>query len=240
MVKMRVNIHGIIAALLTWVMAGGSLPVSAADSGATEKPATPFVITDAARAHWAFVPVRRIAPPTVATPGGIVVNPIDAFILARLQARGLALSPPASKTVLIRRVTLDLTGNPPTPAEVDAFLADPSPDAYEKVIDRLLASPHYGERWGRHWLDLARYGTPRPMASNTTPSGPISGVIAITSLRRSTRISRTIDLSVSRSPATNYGRPIPRRSSRPASTCSARTWSTAPTRFSAGTTRSTT
>ncbi len=85
------------------------------------------------------------------------VNPIDAFILAKLENRGLTLSPAADKVTLLRRVTFDLIGLPPTPEEVDAFLKDNSPDAYEKVVDRLLASPHYGERWARHWLDLARY-----------------------------------------------------------------------------------
>jgi cytochrome c553 len=107
--------------------------------------------------HWAFVaPVR---PPL---PGVNDVNwprnPIDYFILARLEKEGLKPSPEASKTTLIRRVTLDLTGLPPTPAEVDAFLADASPDAYEKVVDRLLKSPRYGEHRGRYWLDAARYG----------------------------------------------------------------------------------
>ena len=85
-------------------------------------------------------------------------NPIDHFILARLEKEGLTPSPEADKTTLIRRVTLDLTGLPPTPAEVDAFLADKSPDAYEKVVDRLLASPRYGEHMARNWLDAARYG----------------------------------------------------------------------------------
>ena len=84
-------------------------------------------------------------------------NPIDNFVLARLEAGGLSPAPPADKRTLIRRATFDLIGLPPTPAEVDAFLADNSADAYAKVIDRLLASPHYGERWGRHWLDVARY-----------------------------------------------------------------------------------
>src|SRR5439155_20724222 len=84
-------------------------------------------------------------------------NHIDAFILARLDARGLKPAAPADKRTLIRRVTFDLTGLPPTPEEVEAFVADPSPEAYPKLIDRLLASPAYGERWGRHWLDLVRY-----------------------------------------------------------------------------------
>src|SRR5581483_12464817 len=84
-------------------------------------------------------------------------NGVDYFILARLEAEKIVASPEADKATLIRRVTLDLTGVPPTPTEVDDFLNDTRPDAYERVVDRLLASPHYGERWGRHWLDLARY-----------------------------------------------------------------------------------
>ena len=86
-----------------------------------------------------------------------VASPIDAFILDRLEDKGLAPSPPADRRTLLRRVTFDLTGLPPTPEEVEAFEADASPDAFEKVVDRLLASPRYGERWGRHWLDVARY-----------------------------------------------------------------------------------
>src|SRR5207302_3098590 len=86
-----------------------------------------------------------------------VKTPIDRFILAKLEDKGLKPSPEADKRTLIRRATFDLTGLPPTPKEVDAFVADSSADAYEKLIDRLLASPRYGERWGRHWLDLARY-----------------------------------------------------------------------------------
>ena len=85
------------------------------------------------------------------------INPIDRFILARLDKEGLQPSPKASKETLIRRVTLDLTGLPPTLPEIDAFLADQRPDAYDRLVDRLLASPHFGERWARPWLDLARY-----------------------------------------------------------------------------------
>ncbi|PYQ20068.1 MAG: hypothetical protein DMF81_19780 [Acidobacteria bacterium] len=106
--------------------------------------------------HWAYVkPVRPEIP--AVKPEGWVKTPIDAFVLARLGQEGLEPSPEASREVLLRRVTLDLTGLPPTPAEIDTFLADTSADAYEKVVDRLLASPHYGERWARPWLDLARY-----------------------------------------------------------------------------------
>jgi mono/diheme cytochrome c family protein len=106
--------------------------------------------------HWAYQPPVRPEPPKVGN-AAWVRNPIDNFILARLEKEGLKPSPEADKTTLLRRVTLDLTGLPPTPAEVDSFLADKSPDAYEKAVDRLLASPHYGERMAMQWLDLARY-----------------------------------------------------------------------------------
>ena len=96
--------------------------------------------------------------PAVPAVEGPVRNPIDAFVLARLAKEGLKPSQEADKVTLIRRVSLDLLGLPPTPAEVDAFLGDPSPKAYEKVVDRLLKSPRYGEHMGRFWLDLARFG----------------------------------------------------------------------------------
>ncbi len=106
--------------------------------------------------HWAFQPVAPRQPPAVKQ-ADWVINPIDAFILARLEAAGLKPNPPADKAALLRRVTYDLIGLPPTPEELDAFLADDSPEAYEKVVDRLLASEQYGERWARHWLDVVRY-----------------------------------------------------------------------------------
>ncbi len=106
--------------------------------------------------HWAFIPPIRPAAPPVKTPGW-VKNPIDAFVLARLEAAALPPSPAASRETLIRRVTLDLTGLPPTLAEIDAFVHDPASDAYDKLVDRLLASPHYGERMVLEWLDAARY-----------------------------------------------------------------------------------
>ena len=106
--------------------------------------------------HWAFRPLT--APPVpVVKATGRVRTPVDAFVLAKLEARGLTLAPDAEKAILLRRVTFDLTGLPPTLDELDAFLADVSPAAYERVVDRLLASPQYGERWGRHWLDAAGY-----------------------------------------------------------------------------------
>ncbi len=106
--------------------------------------------------HWAFVPPAQAPlPPVVRTDWP--VNPIDRFVLARLESAGLAPAPPADPYMLVRRVYLDLIGLPPTPAEADEFVNDSSPDAYERLVDRLLASPHYGERWARKWLDLARY-----------------------------------------------------------------------------------
>ncbi len=107
--------------------------------------------------HWAFEPLVSPAVPVVPAGFGTVVNPIDSFVLARLQREGLAASPPADKATLIRRLSLDLTGLPPTPEEVDAFLADDSPAAYEQLVDRLLASPRYGERMVWEWLEAARY-----------------------------------------------------------------------------------
>jgi mono/diheme cytochrome c family protein len=108
--------------------------------------------------HWAFVPPQRPLVPEVRGQKSEVRNPIDAFVDAKRRAGGLEGSPEADRVTLIRRVTLDLTGLPPTPDEVDAFLADQSADAYEKVVDRLLQSPRYGEHMGRFWLDAARYG----------------------------------------------------------------------------------
>jgi Protein of unknown function (DUF1553)/Protein of unknown function (DUF1549)/Planctomycete cytochrome C len=108
------------------------------------------------KTHWAFVPPIPAPPPRFAR-ASWPRNPIDAFILARLEATELQPSEPADRATLIRRLSLDLIGLPPTPQDVEAFERDQAPDAYEKLVDRLLASPHYGERWARRWLDLARY-----------------------------------------------------------------------------------
>src|SRR5262249_9298667 len=107
--------------------------------------------------HWSLRPVTRPAVPEVRNRKFAIRTPVDAFILARLEKEGLSPAPEADRHTLIRRVTFDLTGLPPTPAEIDAFVKDTSPDAYEKLVERLLASPHYGEKWGRHWLDAVRY-----------------------------------------------------------------------------------
>jgi hypothetical protein len=142
-----------IADLTQWVRIGAPWPGSDA-SPAPGKRA--FHISDRDRAHWAFQPVK---PPTVPAVKNRqwLCNPIDAFILAKLESKGFSPNPPATKRELIRRVCYDLTGLPPTPGEVEAFVADTAPNAYEKLIDRLLASPRYGEKWGRHWLDLVRF-----------------------------------------------------------------------------------
>jgi hypothetical protein len=144
-----------IADLTQWVKMGAPWPAGESASTSTVRRG-PFQITDKDRAHWAFQPVKRPAIPQVKDTSW-ATNPIDAFILSRLEAKSLRPNPPATKRELIRRVTYDLTGLPPTPEEVEAFVADPSPRAYETLIDRLLASPRYGEKWGRHWLDLVRF-----------------------------------------------------------------------------------
>jgi mono/diheme cytochrome c family protein len=126
----------------------------AAGAPATAQPASTMAISSKDREFWAFQPPKRPAlPPN----NNSAANPIDKFLLAKLQAKGLQFSPEANKLALLRRAHLDLIGIPPTPAEIKAYLADTAPNAYERLIDRLLASPHYGERWGQHWLDLAGY-----------------------------------------------------------------------------------
>jgi len=129
-----------IAALEWWVKRGVFFPENAITP--QSDPTT----------HWAF---KRVVRPKIPKNGG--TGPVDAFLLEKLAEKHLAFAPAADRRTLIRRLTFDLVGLPPTPAEVAAFVADPAPDAYEKLVDRLLASPHYGERWGRHWLDVARY-----------------------------------------------------------------------------------
>jgi hypothetical protein len=121
---------------------------------AVAAPAPDAVLAE--RTHWAFQPVRAVEPPVVKQEAR-VRTPVDRFILMRLEAKGLEPAPAASREQFIRRVTYGLTGLPPSPEEVDAFLADAQPGAEARLVDRLLASPHYGERWARHWLDLVRY-----------------------------------------------------------------------------------
>src|SRR5579883_1247099 len=127
------------------------------DSGAAIPPSERADKTgNAANKHWAFQSIRRPVPPNVKD-AHWCRNAIDRFILARLEKEGITPAPEADRITLLRRVSLDLIGLPPSLSEIDDFLADKRPDAYERVVERLLSSPHYGERWGRHWLDLARY-----------------------------------------------------------------------------------
>jgi hypothetical protein len=113
-------------------------------------------LTDKSRQHWAYQPVTKPAIPTVKNRAWCI-TPVDAFILEKIEAKGMAPSPPTDKDTLLRRATYDLIGLPPTPQEIEDFEKDSSPYAFVKVVDRLLASPHYGERWARYWLDSARY-----------------------------------------------------------------------------------
>jgi hypothetical protein len=143
-----------IAYLTQWVKLGAPWSGAQKTGGSSRK--GEMQVTDKDREHWAFQPLKRPKVPAVKNKEW-GANPIDAFILARLEAKGLSPNPPASKTELIRRIYFDLIGLPPAPEEVQAFLADTSSNAYEKLVDQLLNSPGYGEKWGRHWLDLVRY-----------------------------------------------------------------------------------
>jgi hypothetical protein len=135
-----------IAAVTHWVKLGAPWPATGGSISS---------INEAAKTHWAFQPLRN--PQVPAVPGNDSPNPIDAFIRQKLAAAGLQPSPAADRRALIRRATYGLTGLPPTPEEVELFERDADPRAYEVLVERLLASPHYGEQWGRHWLDVARY-----------------------------------------------------------------------------------
>ncbi len=143
----------VIADFEAWVRMGAPDP----RGGSPAPPAKYGVDPEQARRHWAFQPPRRPPVPAVQHPSFRIEHPIDAFIAAAWQPHGLQPVGEADKRTLLRRVYFDLIGLPPSPEEVEAFLADTSPQAFEKVVDRLLASPHFGERWGRHWLDVARY-----------------------------------------------------------------------------------
>jgi len=143
-----------IDVLVKWVKMGSPYPADKTTAAPTHAEG-PIKIDDAARNWWAYRKLQRPKTPAINSPW--VRNPIDAFILDKLQANKLKPVVPATKVALLRRAYFDLIGLPPTPAEVDAFLSDSSPKAFENVIDKLLAMPQYGEKWGRHWLDLVRY-----------------------------------------------------------------------------------
>jgi hypothetical protein len=134
----------VIADLERWVREGAAWPRASKVGGPPSRP----------EQHWAFQPVRAVVPPD---PTGWAEQPVDCFVMAKLRQQGLKPVGSAGKRALIRRATFDLIGLPPRPEDVERFLADDSPDAFRTVVERLLASPHYGERWGRHWMDVARY-----------------------------------------------------------------------------------
>ena len=151
-----------VEGLAEWIRMGApwpdAAPAAAASADLGSAVATPRrEVTADERAFWSF---RPLSAPVVPRPARTdwARNDIDRFVLAKMEEKGLAPLGPADRRQLVRRATFGLTGLPPTPAEIDAFVADESPDAFEKVVDRLLASPHYGERWGRRWLDVARFG----------------------------------------------------------------------------------
>jgi hypothetical protein len=148
---------GAIAALAKWVERGAAWPKADAEVRPPAPGATGFRITPEDRTFWSFRPVLDPKSPGVRNTAWPQEG-MDRFVMARLEAAGLQPSSPADKRTLIRRVTFDLIGLPPTPEEVDAFVQDESAEAFAKVVERLLASPRYGERWARHWLDVARYG----------------------------------------------------------------------------------
>lgn len=154
-----------IATLTEWIKMGapwpGAKPVPTAPGAASGQ----YIITPEQKQFWSFRPIRKTAPPKVKNTAW-VKSPIDAFILAKLEAKGLTPAPPADRRTLVRRVYFDLIGLPPTPEQVNAFLKDTSPNAFAKVVDSLLASPQYGERWGRHWLDVARYADSNGLDEN--------------------------------------------------------------------------
>ena len=147
-----------IAILEEWIASGANWPTP------VELTDGPPAVSAEARSFWSFLPVR--SPPV---PDGDSLSPIDRFLLEALRSNGLEPAPPAEKRTLIRRLTIDLLGMPPTPEDTAVFLADHEPGAYERLVDRLLSSPRYGERMARRWLDLARYADGQSAAYEDTP-----------------------------------------------------------------------
>ena len=161
-----------IADLTEWVRRGAPDPRTLVAKGSSP------TYGGVGKAHWAFQPVKKPALPAVQN-AAWCQNPVDNFVLAKLEANGMAPNAPAERSTLIRRVTFDLTGLPPTESEIENFLTDTSPGAYARVVDRLLASPRYGERWARYWLDVARYSDtkgepPKKPVDNTDPRFPFA------------------------------------------------------------------
>lgn len=151
-----------VAALRQWIKDGAYWPNTAPKTSASD-----YIITPQQQSHWAYQSIQKPELPKVIN-ASWVHNDIDRFILAKLEANGLRPNQPTDKRALIRRATFDLTGLPPAPKEVEAFVADKSPDAFAKVVSRLLSSQSYGERWARHWLDIARYSDTQGVNDTTT------------------------------------------------------------------------
>ena len=169
-----------IDALKVWIKLGlpwpeNETPAEASSSNAhsTDKATADDLFEQARARHWAFQPIGHPAPPT-SDDSGWSQSPLDQFVFAELTSRGLTPSPPVSKAVLLRRATFDLIGLPATADEIEAFERDPAPDAFARAIDRLLASPEYGQRWGRHWLDVARYADTKGYVFTQDPRFPYS------------------------------------------------------------------
>lgn len=153
-----------IASLAEWINRGLPWP----ESKKQDQVAGVSIISPAQRSFWSYQPVQP-SPPGAVKNRSWIHTPVDQYILADIEKAGLQPAPPADKRTWLRRITIDLTGLPPTPEEADAYASDRSPNAKEKVVDRLLNSPHYGERWARHWLDLARYSDGQLAADKDTP-----------------------------------------------------------------------
>ena len=156
--------------LVAWVKSGAVWPAAAGAAAAAGDTGGKYVIPPARKKFWSLLPLQQPAPPPVKD-ARWPKTAIDRFVLARLEKDSLKPVRAATRHDLIRRASLDLTGLPPTPEETAAFEKDTSPDAFAKVLDRLLASPHYGERWGRNWLDVARYGEDDYRSLNPNPRG---------------------------------------------------------------------
>ena len=145
-----------VGLLRAWIDQGANRPSSSTSPAIQTAQGPSAAPAQRESSHWAFRPIAHPTPPSVRD-SKWVRNAVDSFVLAKLEAEGTTPAVEADRTTLIRRLSLDLIGLPPTTQEVAAFVSDNRPDAYERVVDRLLRSPHYGEKWGRHWLDLARY-----------------------------------------------------------------------------------
>jgi hypothetical protein len=147
-----------LAAITQWVKIGAPWPGAAEVDQSATPPAgkPPVTFTPEQKSFWAFQPVRNPPAPSVKN-SDWVRNAVDQFVLSRLEEKGLKPAPPADKATLLRRATFDLTGLPPTPEQLQAFVNDKSPDAFRNLVERLMSTPQYGERWGRHWLDVTRY-----------------------------------------------------------------------------------